>query len=156
MDEPQLQDIPVPAHALRNKIALSDNLNATDIVSKQFGTGESDSTRYMNDATAENFVTSMEKFTVKEVEILEVRDKTALPTSLYDFVNRCLFEEMDGKISGAIIKDAIHCDAPEFGYPWELGSEQLCLQRKMNLERAEGNRRRMLLIVLGTRTGSTH
>jgi hypothetical protein len=66
----------------------------------------------VNDATAEDFVTSMEKFTVKEVNIWEIRDKTTLPTSFQNSMNGHLFDEMDGKTSGAIIKDAIHCDAP--------------------------------------------
>jgi hypothetical protein len=73
-------------------IHVSDNCNTNRNSHTKIGTLYSDSA-YANDTAFEDFLTGAEKFTVKEIEVFEIADYTALPADVKKSANGCLFQE---------------------------------------------------------------
>jgi uncharacterized coiled-coil protein SlyX len=76
-------------------ISVADNCNANNHSSAAIGTHDSlvgDRT-YANDTAFEYFLTSACDFTVKEIEVFEIADYTALPADVQKGVNGCFFQE---------------------------------------------------------------
>jgi hypothetical protein len=69
-----------------------------------FDTDWSDSV-YANDTSFDNFFTGAVNFTVKEIEVCEIADSTALPVYLKKCANGRLFQEMARDAGGRLRAD---------------------------------------------------
>jgi hypothetical protein len=71
-------------------IHVCDNCNRNSVT--RIGTRWSDST-YANDTAFEDFLPGTEEFTVKQIEVFEIADYTALPADVKTCANGRLFQE---------------------------------------------------------------
>jgi hypothetical protein len=74
------------------ELLVSDNCNTNTESYTKIGTRWSNTT-YENDTTFEDFFTGAKKFTVKEIEVFEIADETALPADVEKCANGRLFQE---------------------------------------------------------------
>jgi hypothetical protein len=75
-------------------IFVPGNCNANRNSCTRIGTRWSDRT-YANDTAFEVFLTCAEYFTVKEIEVFEIADETALPADGEKCATECFFQERE-------------------------------------------------------------